>query len=74
MREWTVCRQIKTSSEACTMQDVAKECSRLTNKEIARELEISVRTAKFHVCNLLNKLGLENRRNLLEGFGTVEST
>jgi DNA-binding CsgD family transcriptional regulator len=47
---------------------------RLTNKEIARELEISVRTAKFHVCNLLNKLGLENRRNLLEGFGTVEST
>jgi DNA-binding NarL/FixJ family response regulator len=47
---------------------------RLTNKEIARELEISVRTAKFHVCNLLNKLGLENRRNLLEGFGSVEST
>jgi DNA-binding NarL/FixJ family response regulator len=47
---------------------------RLTNKEIARELEISVRTAKFHVCNVLNKLGLENRRNLLGGFGIVEST
>jgi two-component system, NarL family, response regulator DevR len=47
---------------------------RLTNKEIARELEISERTAKFHVCNLLNKLGLENRRNLLESFGAVEST
>jgi DNA-binding CsgD family transcriptional regulator len=47
---------------------------RLTNKEIARELEISERTAKFHVCNLLNKLGLENRRDLLEGFGTAEST
>jgi DNA-binding CsgD family transcriptional regulator len=47
---------------------------RLTNKEIAGELEISERTAKFHVCNLLNKLGLENRRDLLEGFGTAEST
>jgi len=37
----------------------------LTNKEIAQELNIRERTAKFHVCNVLNKLGLENRRNLL---------
>ena len=35
----------------------------LTNKEIACQLNISERTAKFHVCNLLRKLGLENRRN-----------
>ena len=35
----------------------------LTNKEIAWQLNISERTAKFHVCNLLRKLGLENRRN-----------
>lgn len=42
---------------------------RLTNKEIAGDLRISERTAKFHVCNVLNKLGLENRRNLLETFG-----
>jgi DNA-binding NarL/FixJ family response regulator len=35
----------------------------LTNKEIASQLNISERTAKFHVCNLLRKLGLENRRN-----------
>lgn len=42
---------------------------RLTNKEIAGDLNISERTAKFHVCNLLNKLGLENRKNLLNTFG-----
>jgi DNA-binding NarL/FixJ family response regulator len=45
---------------------------RLSNKEIAGELSISERTAKFHVCNVLNKLGLENRRNLLESFGLPE--
>jgi two-component system, NarL family, response regulator LiaR len=37
----------------------------LTNKEIAVQLNIRERTAKFHVSNLLRKLGLENRRNLL---------
>ena len=42
---------------------------RLTNKEIGCDLKISERTAKFHVCNVLNKLGLENRKNLLENFG-----
>jgi DNA-binding NarL/FixJ family response regulator len=41
---------------------------RLTNKEIACDLDISERTAKFHVGNVLNKLGLESRRNLLETF------
>ena len=38
---------------------------RLTNKEIAWQLDITERTAKYHVSNLLRKLGLENRRNLL---------
>ena len=38
---------------------------RLTNKEIGSELKVSERTAKFHVSNLLNKLSLENRRDLL---------
>jgi len=28
-------------------------------------LNITERTAKYHVSNLLRKLGLENRRNLL---------
>jgi len=37
----------------------------LTNKEIAHQLNISERTARFHVSNVLGKLGLENRRNLL---------
>jgi two-component system, NarL family, response regulator LiaR len=36
----------------------------LTNKEIAHQLNIRERTAKFHVSNLLRKLGLENRRDL----------
>jgi DNA-binding NarL/FixJ family response regulator len=43
-----------------------------TNKEIACELKITERTAKFHVSNLLNKLDLENRKNL-DTFGQLES-
>lgn len=42
---------------------------RLTNKEIAGDLKISERTAKFHVSNVLSKLGLENRKSLGETFG-----
>jgi DNA-binding NarL/FixJ family response regulator len=38
---------------------------RLTNRDIAYQLNISERTAKFHVSNVVNKLGLQNRRNLL---------
>jgi DNA-binding CsgD family transcriptional regulator len=37
----------------------------LTNKEIAHQLNIGERTAKFHVSNLLRKLGIDNRKNLL---------
>jgi len=36
-----------------------------TNKEIAHQLNIRERTAKFHVSNVLRKLGIESRRNLL---------
>jgi DNA-binding NarL/FixJ family response regulator len=43
-----------------------------TNKEIAYELSISERTAKFHVGNVLNKLGLEKRGNLFESFGRFD--
>jgi DNA-binding CsgD family transcriptional regulator len=38
---------------------------RLTNKDIAHQLNISERTAKFHVSNVLSKLGIEKRKNLL---------
>jgi len=35
------------------------------NKEISAATGISGRTAQFHASNLLNKLGLANRRDLL---------
>ena len=37
---------------------------RLTNKEISTALNISERTVKFHVSNILSKLQLEDRRGL----------
>ena len=40
---------------------------RLTNKEISRALDISERTVKFHVSNILAKLQLEDRRGLSPG-------
>lgn len=39
----------------------------LTNKQIACQVNITERTAKYHVSNLLRKLGLEKRRNLRSG-------
>lgn len=38
---------------------------RLTNKEIADRLSITVRTAKFHVSNLLEKFNVESRTDLM---------
>ena len=35
------------------------------NDEIAEELEISARTAKFHQANILKKLGLDSRADLI---------
>lgn len=37
----------------------------LSNKEIAKELQISSRTAKFHVSNLLSKHGVRRRADLI---------
>jgi DNA-binding NarL/FixJ family response regulator len=37
----------------------------LTNKEIANELNISERTVKFHVSNLLSKFKVQRRSDLL---------
>jgi len=40
-------------------------CKNLTNKEIANELNISERTVKFHVSNLLNKFNVQRRSDLV---------
>jgi len=37
----------------------------LLNKEIAKKLRISERTAKFHVSNLLAKFGVQRRADLI---------
>jgi DNA-binding NarL/FixJ family response regulator len=44
----------------------------LSNKEIARRLQMSERTAKFHVSNLLVKHGVHRRADLL--FRALQST
>jgi len=41
------------------------------NKEIASQLNITVRTVKFHVSTLLNKFGVENRTELARKALTV---
>jgi DNA-binding NarL/FixJ family response regulator len=49
-------------------------CKNLTNKEIASELNISERTVKFHVSNLLSKFNVQRRSDLVilwYGQGTV---
>jgi len=42
---------------------------RLSNREIADLLEISVSTVKFHASNILSKLHAKNRRELTEASG-----
>lgn len=37
----------------------------LSNKEIATALRVSVRTAKFHVSNILSKYGVQSRNELI---------
>lgn len=58
--------QLLTGRESQVLQLLFR---RFTNKEIACDLNISERTAKFHVCNVLHKLGLENRKGLIARFG-----
>jgi two-component system, NarL family, nitrate/nitrite response regulator NarL len=44
-----------------------------TNKEIASTLNISERTVKFHVSNILQKFGVANRRQLIRSQLTARS-
>jgi DNA-binding NarL/FixJ family response regulator len=39
-----------------------------SNREISERLSISVRTVKFHVSNVLHKVGIQNRGQLLGGL------
>jgi DNA-binding NarL/FixJ family response regulator len=45
-----------------------------SNRRIGTVLEISERTAKFHVCNLLRKLQVRNRRELVDKYEHVLDT
>lgn len=54
--------QSLTAREGQVLQLIFRQ---LNNKDIANHLNISERTAKYHVSNVLGKLGLENRRKLL---------
>jgi DNA-binding NarL/FixJ family response regulator len=42
---------------------------RLSNKDIARELGLSLGTVKVHVHNILRKLGVKNRNSLIIHLG-----
>lgn len=43
----------------------------LSNRRIGAVLGITERTAKFHVCNLLRKLQVRTRRELVDRYGQV---
>jgi DNA-binding NarL/FixJ family response regulator len=45
-------------------------CLRLSNKEIASQLNVQIGTVKFHISNIFSKLGLRRRREL---FSQVEA-
>ena len=50
-----------TNVSAREMQTLEQLCIGLSNKEIARNLDIQEVTVKLHVKNIFSKLGVSNR-------------
>ncbi len=52
------------------MEDAVAQLARLkwSNQEIADYLEISLRTVKYHMTSIFNKLNIQNRKELIEKF------
>jgi DNA-binding CsgD family transcriptional regulator len=46
----------------------------LTNREVAAQLRLSVRTAENHLLNVMNKLGFNNRAQVAGWFARTQST
>ena len=46
-------------------------CNAQSNKEIARDLDVSEKTVRNHISNLFSKLGVGNRQQALKRFGQV---
>lgn len=59
-----------TAREAEVLQLLMR---RLANKEISSSLNISERTVKYHVSNILSKLQLEDRRGLMPDTLTLRA-
>ncbi len=52
------------------MEDAVAQLAGLkwSNQEIADYLEISLRTVKYHMTSIFNKLNIQNRKELIEKF------
>ena len=72
-QQGTIAEQYDNASE--TARHIAALVAEgLTNKEIATQLRLSVRTAENHVLNVMNKLGLDNRAQVAAWFTRTRST
>ena len=47
---------------------------RFSNKDIASAIGVSLRTVKFHVSNILSKVRVANRREILSSLEVATST